>query len=587
MAALATYLAILFLCMDPSSSLRDDNNRLSTASRWNLILQESLAKLSHLDLTGKISNISPVLKSHGVIVMSSLEPIPPNLSMNLSVKFQKVLAKEIRIWSNLRHAHVLPLLGYFFEDDNYPSLVSEWMENSTALKYIKVHPNCDLPKMILGIALGLEYLHSKNVIHSDIKPDNVLISFSGHPLICDFGISRMLFTSRMSSSLTGDLKGTLRYIAVELLKVGSDDQLLITHSKESDVWAFGMTVLELFTREPPYSDIKRDLVVLSAITKGDTPRLPEEFIAKDALNLLFMQLCQKCWKPDPIERPAIPDIVADIREALEQDLTESYGGDSYSSESKRLMSTSSPISMTEAIHPVEGTDSDARRGIVEGDVKSIDMPRIPVGVVSYSPNNKLPATTSLPPLFLPWSLFRPSPRSNASFTTHVHFYDRRDAAAPHFGAPLHRPGEEMPPNGGAERIVYPRINTNAQSETPGRRAYPLGTSAYDPPTTQTFDLVEKNDLLLTRIPRKAINRNPCLRCRDKRVKVSNSHLMQVIRMLKNSICSASLLLANLIPHVSDVKRLVSFARSEFSRSEFSLDCERCKRRGIRCEFQKK
>ena len=68
------------------------------------------------------------------------------------------------------------------------------------------------------------------------------MSSSGEPLLCDFGVSRMLEASEsfhFSSTLTGGLRGTIRYLSKELV-LGSGKGI-VTYSKESDVWAFGMT----------------------------------------------------------------------------------------------------------------------------------------------------------------------------------------------------------------------------------------------------------------------------------------------------------------------------------------------------------
>ncbi|OCB92096.1 kinase-like protein [Sanghuangporus baumii] len=150
-----------------------------------------LSNRPHLNLSDEIQFGEPVLKAHG--------------------GFCDQLAKEIRVWSGLYHRNVLPLLGYVIEGE-YPSLISEWMENGTVSRYMRKHPKTDLLQMILGIARGLEYIHGQGVIHSDIK--------------ASFG-----------ETSAHRVKGTVRWMARELLE---DPQAV--HSKESDIWAFGMTI---------------------------------------------------------------------------------------------------------------------------------------------------------------------------------------------------------------------------------------------------------------------------------------------------------------------------------------------------------
>ncbi|THH11312.1 hypothetical protein EW145_g736 [Phellinidium pouzarii] len=183
------------------------------------------------------------------------------------------------------------------------------MDNGTSIDYLNTHPECcDLPQMVLGIAEGINYLHSKGIVHSDIKPDNILISQSGDPLLCDFGISNKLSPSQsfsIGSSTTGGIRGTIRYMAKELLKPVEKGQTENTHSKESDIWAFGMSILELITRKRPFSHINRDIQVLMTIIEGQIPALPANFESLNNFEQNLWHICKLCWVEDPADRPLI------------------------------------------------------------------------------------------------------------------------------------------------------------------------------------------------------------------------------------------------------------------------------------------
>ncbi|EJC99228.1 kinase-like protein, partial [Fomitiporia mediterranea MF3/22] len=151
--------------------------------------------------------------------------------------------KELYVWSKLAHENILPLLGYVLEGD-YPSVVSEWIENGTVTKYLKHNSSADPEKLILGIAAGMDYLHDQDIVHSDLKADNVLVGPSSQPLICDFGMSRTLASSLSIEATTlSDVRGSVRWMAIELLDINLDS----LHTKETDVWAFGMTVYVCFS----------------------------------------------------------------------------------------------------------------------------------------------------------------------------------------------------------------------------------------------------------------------------------------------------------------------------------------------------
>ena len=56
----------------------------------------------------------------------------------------KLIKREVQVWSSLDHTNILPLLGYILEEKNFPTLVSEFMENGTALQYVLQHPELDV-----------------------------------------------------------------------------------------------------------------------------------------------------------------------------------------------------------------------------------------------------------------------------------------------------------------------------------------------------------------------------------------------------------------------------------------------------------
>ncbi|KAI5115200.1 hypothetical protein M0805_005348 [Coniferiporia weirii] len=302
-------------------------SRLRSGTRYKL--RRLLARIAHLNLTGKIDDISPVMKAYGgysdiFTGYCSIVPSDGNGGLKVAIKrlrvhtmgdekLQKKLVKELYIWTKLDHLYVLPLHGFFFEDNNYPSLVSAWMENGTVLTYLESYPGCDLRQSVLHIAEGIGYLHNNDIIHSDIKPENILISSSGEPRICDFGISRMVAASRTFSfaSTTGGIGGTIRYTSTELLN--PMDQQFDTYSKASDVWAFGMTVLVLLTKKPPYSHIRNDVGVVSAIMSGGLPAVPEEYSKtwSDPYRYLWA-LCKRCWASSPSARPSMLTIASDL-----------------------------------------------------------------------------------------------------------------------------------------------------------------------------------------------------------------------------------------------------------------------------------
>ncbi|KAI5115271.1 hypothetical protein M0805_001505 [Coniferiporia weirii] len=312
--------------MSPSGSTSSSDEQSPPATKDKL--QELLDRIAHLNLTGKISDISPTMKTHGAysdIFTGYCSTMPSGEGKNMKVAIKRLrvhimddtklrtkLVRELYIWSKLDHSYILPLRGYYFEDNHYPCLVSMWMENDTVLKYLESHTDCDLQQMVLRIAEGINYLHQRGIIHSDIKPQhNILISSSGEPRICDFGISRMFITSGSFtlSQTTGNVEGTVRYMSIELLT--PTNQQSDPYSEASDVWAFGMTLLVLLTRRLPYSHIKNDYMIVPVITSGTPPAEPSEMWS--ALYQFLWQLCVNCWAKEPSERPSMSTIISTLK----------------------------------------------------------------------------------------------------------------------------------------------------------------------------------------------------------------------------------------------------------------------------------
>lgn len=196
------------------------------------------------------------------------------------------MVRELQIWSRLYHKNVLRLLGYSVDGGlYYLSLITEWMDNGTVLHYMRVKgEKVDLLHMVwkvLSIPSGGKLIEkhlagtghrsgtripsyeehctlrhevgeSREITHAGsfsplpyITQGNVLISPAGEPLVTDFGISHMLSSSTVASLTTGTY-GTVRWMAYEQINV-DEAQSSTPYTFQTDVWAFGMTILVSFS----------------------------------------------------------------------------------------------------------------------------------------------------------------------------------------------------------------------------------------------------------------------------------------------------------------------------------------------------
>jgi len=143
-------------------------------------------------------------------------------------------------------------------------------------------------KIAKGIASGMIHLHEEGIIHRDLAARNVLLNETYDAVVSDFGQSRKLGTDDVQATKSDT--GPLKWMAVE----GFTSR---TYSKKSDVWSFGVTFWEIFTRaKEPWEGLEP---VAAAFKVRDGERLP----IPDHMPEALAHLMTSCWNSDPQLRP--------------------------------------------------------------------------------------------------------------------------------------------------------------------------------------------------------------------------------------------------------------------------------------------
>ncbi|KAG6329649.1 hypothetical protein ID866_9440, partial [Astraeus odoratus] len=231
---------------------------------------------------------------------------PPGGLVNEEAIIKNFL-KEAHTWSKLYHENVLPLIGITTEVDYTVSMVSKWQEKGNARDYVQ-DARVDPRPLIQRISSGLQYMHSHvkgPIAHGDLKGANVLISDEGKALLTDFGLPYMP-NSSCSITTSTPKGGTTRWSSPELLDGGNK-------TPEADVWAFGMTALELFTRTDPYPSCPTTIAVITSIALGKSPERPNEKDTGARLTDEWWNMLNMCWKFKPNDRISIEEIVKAIK----------------------------------------------------------------------------------------------------------------------------------------------------------------------------------------------------------------------------------------------------------------------------------
>ena len=168
-------------------------------------------------------------------------------SMGMDEDGLKSFAKELANVYDLNHSNLLKP-QHVDSWDGKPYLVMSFCPNGSLKSKIGKCSEDEIWKIIQEVGAGLAYLHSKGVIHQDIKPDNILISDDGHYLITDFGISTKARNTLRKSTIDAksSSSGTLEYMGPE--RFGKSPHPI----QASDIWSLGALVFELMTGEVPF-----------------------------------------------------------------------------------------------------------------------------------------------------------------------------------------------------------------------------------------------------------------------------------------------------------------------------------------------
>ncbi|KAL5862178.1 hypothetical protein ACOSQ3_003462 [Xanthoceras sorbifolium] len=215
--------------------------------------------------------------------------------------------REAQILSNLHHPNVVAFYGVVPDGTGGTlATVTEFMVNGS-LRHALLKKNRLLDcrkKLIIAMdaAFGMEYLHSKNIVHFDLKCDNLLVNLRDpqRPIckVGDFGLSRI----KRNTLVSGGVRGTLPWMAPELLN-GSSSRV----SEKVDVFSFGISMWEILTGKEPYADMHCGAIIGGIVKNTLRPPIPER------CDPDWRKLMEQCWSPEPEGRPSFTEITNRLR----------------------------------------------------------------------------------------------------------------------------------------------------------------------------------------------------------------------------------------------------------------------------------
>ena len=231
------------------------------------------------------------------------------------------LKLEIELLQGLHHPHIVQYLGTS-SDETHLNIFLEYVPGGSIAAMLKQYNTFPEPltrNFTRQILDGLSYLHSRNIIHRDIKGANILVDNRGAVKISDFGVSKQT-TSNLTnpSSLSTDdpsekpapapfgplggpgtrtsLQGSVFWMAPEVVRQTGQ-------SIKSDIWSVGCLIVEMFTGSRPFPSMTTLQTLFAVGSQGEKPSVPEGASA-DAKR--FLELC---FLVDHAKRPSATELL--------------------------------------------------------------------------------------------------------------------------------------------------------------------------------------------------------------------------------------------------------------------------------------
>jgi len=217
------------------------------------------------------------------------------------------IKREFLLLSSLDHPNIVRIHDFGYTPRGEPFFSMEFIEGEDFKTYFLKNDCQKLGPILSQICQTLEFLHTKEIIHGDIKPSNILITEDKDPKVkfTDFG-----FSEYEKAGDTLKWKGTIPYIAPEIIR-GEE------YNHQSDLYSLGVTLYEAVTKRLPFAE--KDLINLARAHLDKEPELPEDLEIPEKLKEAIFKLLKK----DQIDRYfCVEEVTADLKDFIDLPVNE-------------------------------------------------------------------------------------------------------------------------------------------------------------------------------------------------------------------------------------------------------------------------
>ncbi|KAF0693784.1 Aste57867_15283 [Aphanomyces stellatus] len=276
--------------------------------------------------------------------------------LRVAIKRLSVLTREtvvefkthVELLACLRHPNVVQFIGASFDSLTNLCVVMEYMEKGNVYNLLRTSMvlewNDPLLQIAIDAAQGIAYLHHSNVIHRDLKCENLLCTATYACKVSDFGESKQVQTQEVLETMVG----TPYWLAPEILRE-------TPYHNKVDCYSFGIVLIELESRRDPYFDCEdmSTIDIMMQVAMGTLrPTIPASCPPRRRA------LIEQCLSDNPMDRPSMVTILKTLQTAVRDEVLASRINVSDPQQNRRQLLQKHQMLNRRGLHEVLATDQD-------------------------------------------------------------------------------------------------------------------------------------------------------------------------------------------------------------------------------------